>query len=102
MLLTSITNCPSGGRRAAPDQLDFTHVVVGAVHVVPAVHGDVARMHLGPAVRRARLGEVTWRAEAEVRTPACSSLLRGINPAVSSLETQSQARTLLTEARLLH
>lgn len=28
-------------------------------------------MHLGPAVRRARLGQVTWRAEAEVRTPAC-------------------------------
>lgn len=30
-------------------------------------------MHLGPAVRRARLGQVTWRAEAEVRTPAYPS-----------------------------
>lgn len=56
-----------------PDELEFTHIVAGAVHVVPTVHGDVQRMHLGPAVRRARLGEVTWRAEAEVRTPACFS-----------------------------
>lgn len=39
-----------------------THVLAGAVQIVPTVHGDVQRMHLRPAVRRARLGEVTWRA----------------------------------------
>lgn len=64
---------PAPAPAPAPTQLEFTHIVAGAVHVVPTVHGDVQRMHLGPAVRRARLGEVTWRAEAEVRTPACFS-----------------------------
>lgn len=42
-----------------PHELEFTHIVAGAVHIVPTVHGDVQRMHLGPSVRRAGLGEVT-------------------------------------------
>lgn len=74
MLLTSTTTGPLGGCSAAPDELESTHIVAGAVEIVPTVHGDVQRMHLGPAVRRARLGEVTWRAEAEVRTPAYLSI----------------------------
>lgn len=38
-----------------------THIVAGAVEIVPAVHGDVNGMHLRPAVRRAGFGEVAWR-----------------------------------------
>lgn len=68
MLLTSITTGPLGVCSAAPDELESTHILAGPVEIVPTVHGDVQRMHLGPAVRRARLGEVTWKAEAEVRT----------------------------------
>lgn len=73
MLLTSNTTGPLGSCSAALYDEESTHIVAGAVEIVPTVHGDVQRMHLGPAVRRARLGEVTWRAEAEVRTPACFS-----------------------------
>lgn len=57
VLLTSI---PTG---ALGHELESTHVVAGAVEIVATVHGDVQRVHLAPAVRRARLGEVAWRAE---------------------------------------
>lgn len=70
VLLTSNTTGPLGSCSAALYDEESTHIVAGAVEIVPTVHGDVQRMHLGPAVCRARLGEVTWRAEAEVRTPA--------------------------------
>lgn len=75
-----------------PDELEFTHIVAGAVHIVPTVHGDVQRMHLGPAVRRARLGEVTWRAEAEVRTPACFSPQEEMREFLSIFPPESQPR----------
>lgn len=77
----------------SPDELEFTHIIAGAVHVVPTVHGDVQRMHLCPAVRRARLGEVTWRAEAEVRTPACFSPREEMRKHIRELFLRSRLST---------
>lgn len=104
VLLCVIDSYPNGTIRQLcppPHELEFTHIVAGAVHIVPTVHGDVQRMHLGPAIRRARLGEVTWRAGAEVRTPACFSSQEEMREGLSissSLRNHQQPQCVLRDS----
>lgn len=106
MLSTSLTIGPLGGCSVGPDELEFTHIVAGAVQIVAAVNGDVQRTHLGPAVRRARLGEVTWRSGGggtEVRAPACFHRVNiRYSRAVSSLRSIPPGRTGETRGFAAH